>query len=424
MKMDRTKCNNIISNVVCPVETEQVVNKLQRTKFSVFIDETSDICNKKWMTFFVRYIDPETLNILVKLMNIDAKDCSATKLFNAFRNDLWTLQIPFTNIIALSCDNASVMTEKHLSFQSKLKEMCKHLQTFPCPCHSAALAAHAACTKIPSYCEEFMKRISSYINKSPKRTAIFHEFSNYFVDESRKILKLADTRWLSRYTCIKRLLQLWDAIKSYLEKMVIKDKTKSGENLLFMMYDIKMKAYFLFQKYILKFFNAFNVFFQATETRIHMLHMKSANFLMQICQNFIKQEYLKDITTNINFAQKEIHKDINDIVVGEECEEYLNNVVTEVDTVTSIRQNCLQFYETAAQEIRKRLPITNIFLKRLEVFAPSTALFDNNRETSFHHIIYVAKSLGDFDEECLKKEWLTLSTDFTANEKESIKIKF
>ena len=67
-----------------PVETERVVNKIQNTKFTIFIDETSDICNDKWMTFLVRYIEPKTLDNrtqLVKLIDIDARNCSAEKLY-------------------------------------------------------------------------------------------------------------------------------------------------------------------------------------------------------------------------------------------------------------------------------------------------------------------------------------------------------
>ncbi|EFN72178.1 hypothetical protein EAG_14359, partial [Camponotus floridanus] len=56
MNMGRTKCKNIISNVLCSVETERVVNNIQNTRFSIFIDEISDITNEKWMTFFIRYI--------------------------------------------------------------------------------------------------------------------------------------------------------------------------------------------------------------------------------------------------------------------------------------------------------------------------------------------------------------------------------
>jgi len=42
MTMGRTKCTNIIKNVLYPVERERVVDKIQNTKFSIFIDETSD----------------------------------------------------------------------------------------------------------------------------------------------------------------------------------------------------------------------------------------------------------------------------------------------------------------------------------------------------------------------------------------------
>jgi len=139
------------------------------------------------MTFLVRYVDPETLDIrsqLVKLIDIDAKDCSAEKLFNAFEYEMYKLQIPFLNIIALSCDNASVMIGKYLSFKTKLESKCKYLLSFSCPCHSAALAAHAACVKIPNSCEEFLRKIASYINSSPKRLAIFDEFCERFQDSN------------------------------------------------------------------------------------------------------------------------------------------------------------------------------------------------------------------------------------------------
>jgi len=108
----------------------------------------------------------------------------------------------------------------------------------------------------------------------------------------------------------------------------------------------------------------------------------------------------------MDFSQKEIQKNINEIFVGSQCEAYLNNLIIEdhIEAVLTIQQNCLQFYITAAQEIRKRLPITHNFLIKLQVFDPSISLFDNNRETSFQHVSFIAKYLGGFDEESLRKE--------------------
>ncbi|KAG5328555.1 SCND3 protein, partial [Acromyrmex heyeri] len=283
MKMSRTKCTNIITNVLSPVETERVVNNIQNTKFTIFIDETSDICNDKWMTFLVRYIEPKTLDNrtqLVKLIDIDARDCSTKKLYEAFRNEMWTLQILFTNIVVLSCDNASVMTGKHLSFKKKLEQVCLSLLTFSCPCHSSALVANAACNKIPDFCEEFIKKIARYINSSPKRSAVFTEFYECFQEKSLKILKLCDTRWFSRYFCVERLLEYWDTIRYFLYEIVVSEKAGPAKDLLFIMDNVETKAYFLFLQYILDLFNKFNAHFQSLQTRIHELQPKSLTLLL------------------------------------------------------------------------------------------------------------------------------------------------
>lgn len=424
MSMGRTKCTNIITNVLCPVETNRIVNRIQNIKFSIFIHETSDTTNNKWMTFLVRYVNPETLDIhsqLLKLVNVDAKDSSAEKLFHAFKSEMCRLQIPFSNIVALSYDNASIMREKHSLFKEKLEEIRPQLLTFPCPCHSAALAAHEASTKLPEFCEEFVKKIANYLNSSPKHSAIFHEFCECFQNKNRKILKLSDTHWISHYLCIKRLLESWDTIKYRLSEVIVNEKTKTGEYLLLMMDNVEMKAYFLFLKYILNFFNTFNVFFQATETRIHFLQPKSANLLFQVCRNFIKKEHLKPLSTNIiTFSAKENQKPINKVILGSECEGYLNELTVNghVNVASTVRKNCLTFYITAAEEICKRLPINDTFLSKLQVFGQYESLFNNNRETLFNDISFVIKTIGDFDKDVLKQEWMTLASDFTMGEKQ------
>jgi len=345
MTISRLKCKNIITNALYPIEKERVVNNIQNTKFSIFIDEIFDITNNKWMTFLVRYVDAETLDIrtqLVKLIDIDAKDSSAEKLFNALKCEMRKLMIPFQNIVALSCDNASVMTGKKKSFKKKLEEVCPNLLTFSCPCHSAALAARAACNNIPDFCDDFLKKIAKYVNSSPKRSAIFRDFCFSFENKYIKLKKLCETRWLSHYQCVDRLLESWDTIELFLTEQVVSEKTKCAEDLLFLMRKIDTKAYFLFLKYILNEFNAFNTFLQGLETRIHLLQPKSVNFLLQICKNFLKDEVLQSLhtenTVNIVFSLKENQKILNEITFGSDCNEYLNKLIIQghEDVVTTV----------------------------------------------------------------------------------------
>lgn len=115
-------------------------------------------------------------------------------------------------------------------------------------------------------------------------------------------------------------------------------------------------------------------------------------------------------------------KNANEIFIGSDCEEHLNNLIIKgyIEVVKIVRQNCLKFYLTAADEIRKRLPISNYFLQNLQVFLPAVSLCNDNRQTSFQNVAFIAKTLCDFDEEALKKEWLNLPADFTEQEKQNL----
>ncbi|EZA46915.1 hypothetical protein X777_00699, partial [Ooceraea biroi] len=186
------------------------------------------------------------------------------------------------------------------------------------------------------------------------RSAIYQEFRDCFQDNNRKILKLCNTRSLFHHSCVTRFLEGWDTIIYFLSEMVMSEKSKSGEYLLSIMKNVDTKAYFFF-KYIFNLFNSFNAFFQAVETRIHLLHSQSVNFLLQVCKYFLTQEHLKSPINNIVFSVKENQKALHDITLGSDCDEYLHDLMVQghIDTVTTVQENCLAFYVTAAQEIQK-----------------------------------------------------------------------
>ena len=78
-------------------------------------------------------------------------------------------------------------------------------------------------------------------------------------------------------------------------------------------------------KYILYFLNLFNTFFQAVETRVHLLQSKTVEFLTTICKHFLKPECLKNVCNNIQFLEKN-QKSLNEINLGSECEDYLDEL--------------------------------------------------------------------------------------------------
>ncbi|KAL6260890.1 hypothetical protein P5V15_008417 [Pogonomyrmex californicus] len=87
--------------------------------------------------------------------------------------------------------------------------------------------------------------------------------------------------------------------------------------------------------------------------------------------------------------------------------------------VATVRENCLRFYITAAEEISKRLPVSDIFLSKLQIFLPHIALLSTNRETSFHEFSFIVARMSGFDENGLKKEWFALNSNFSVTEKQN-----
>ncbi|XP_066590637.1 zinc finger MYM-type protein 6-like [Prorops nasuta] len=245
VKLGRANLSKIVNNVVCREETNRLKGTLQNTKFSVFVDKTSDITNDKWFSIMVRYIEPSTLEIqarLLQLINLDARDCSADKIFSAFNNELMKKQIPLAQVLAIGCDNASVMIGRNSSFRTKIIEKNSKVITVPCICHLSELAASAACRAIPSVHEEFIKNIATFIHESPKRTATFREFQNCFAPKISSILRYAETRWLPRHKCIDRVLENWDILRAFLLEQS-SENNRQATQLYEYMQNIETKAY-------------------------------------------------------------------------------------------------------------------------------------------------------------------------------------
>lgn len=94
---------------------------------------------------------------LLELLWINSSHGSAEKLYDTFVTFMNEKKIPLGNIVGLACDGAAVMVGKNNSFFSRLKSDVPYVVLLKCICHSAALVASKACTKLPAELEELLK---------------------------------------------------------------------------------------------------------------------------------------------------------------------------------------------------------------------------------------------------------------------------
>ncbi|XP_043276026.1 zinc finger protein 862-like [Venturia canescens] len=419
MEMGKTKTTGIINKVVSVHESQRIIENLQKTKFSVYVDETSDITGDKWMTLMVRYVNPETILVkteLLQLIHVNAVDCSAEALFKEFSDALAENKVPFDNIISFACDNASVMVGDKNSFKTRMVQRLPNILTLPCICHSLAIIAKDACSAIPEDVHRFVTGVPTFINGSPKRAALYRDFQITFDHHPSKILKFAPTRWLSRQIAIGRILDNWSTIHVFLTDQA-RDKSATAVDLLDIMNKPMTKAYLLFLRFALASFNKINAYFQGSDTLVQQLQPSSTRLLREILQRFLKPLMLKPEifnkeARNIDFSRGGNQFGLFEIDIGADCKNYLIALQSSPDgqnsDINKVRYNCLQFYLRAAQQIRERLPFDNIFLSDLTVLEPETALLDSDRETSFSRLKNVCRTLGVLEEVSPEEEWRSL----------------
>lgn len=218
------------------------------------------------------------------------------------------------------------------------------------------------------------------------------------------------------HKCVIRLLNNWEVLRSYFILATVVDKVKSAELILQYLNDDSVKAYMLFLKYVLNFFNNFNALFQSRNILIHKLFENSRQLIQSIATNFMKPETLQDISY-LDVDNKDNVRNIENVIVGPECESFLNSLSLECSY--QIRLNCLDFYITAVQEMLKRLPFKDIFYQELVFLDPKIALYNEGR-LKVKDLSFIAKRVNHSDITKLAFEWQVLPSCFNEQQNEEL----
>lgn len=197
---------------------------LQKQKFSVLTDESTDISTSKTSCVVVRFYNASSKRIesqFFELMSIfDSRNqknpsgATGEVLFQYLMSCFEEEQIPLENIIGFgfASDGCNVMMGANNSVASRLRENLPGIVIMKCICHSLHLCSSEACEKLPRSCEDLARNIYNYFNSSAKRQCEFAEFQKFFEVKVHKLLHPSQTRWLSLRAVVSRLLEQWDLI--------------------------------------------------------------------------------------------------------------------------------------------------------------------------------------------------------------------
>ena len=221
VKMHRTKCTNIIKNVLCPHFEEDLRCDVGSNKFSLLLDESNDISVIKMLGVTIIYFSDKTGRVVSTYLGlVHLEKCDAESIVIALKELLSLKKLNLKNLSAIGTDNASVMIGINNGVHAKLKEEVPSLILIRCTCHYLQLAvSHASAECLPRNLEFLIAESHNWFSHSSIRQ---QQYCNLYkaINDGQTPLKIpakGQTRWLSIQVAVERIVNQWTELKLHFQ---------------------------------------------------------------------------------------------------------------------------------------------------------------------------------------------------------------
>lgn len=219
MHLHRTKCSNIIKNVLSPHFKDQLKLDIGNGKFSLLLEESTDISVTKYLGIVIIYYSTTSQKINTSFFKIAPLTyCTADGIVCAIKETLNEFGLDYKNTLGIGADNASVMTGVNNGVYAKLKREIPGLILIRCVCHSIQLAvSHASEGTLPRNLEFMVSETYNWFSQSSTRQAEYKQLYQTINEghEPLKIVRACQTSWLSIYSAVD--LKQWIELKTHSE---------------------------------------------------------------------------------------------------------------------------------------------------------------------------------------------------------------
>lgn len=403
---NRTKTTALINNVIGLTNFEKIVSEMKVHKFSILVDESTDISSTKHLALVVRI--NSNWNLKDKFLTlIPLSDATSKNMFKVITEFFVQNEIPYVNnMIGFASDGANSMMGIHNSLKTLLQKDIPKLYIMKCICHSLALCANYACTKLPVEVETLIRDIYNFMHQSYKRQSEFEQFQMFFDLKPNKLLQPSQTRWLSIIAAVKRVLDQYEPLKSYfMLKHFENDKLayNACKNIHQCLNNPIYKLYLEFLDFILPVVTDLNAEFQAESPKTYILYSRMADAYKFILSCYIKNDVLKttDIST-LQYRNPINYKSNDDIYCGPKVAlAFTKNVLSSKDKV-EFQTKCLEFFVELAKQMFSRFPFNSkdvLILKDLSFLNPDNIKNVESLGSIAHHFIHLISDINVLDRE-------------------------
>ncbi len=139
LRLHRTKCSKLITEVISPAMFMELKKDIAGKKFSLIVDDSTDISREKNMCVLVRYFSESRQSISTSFVcQTNLIHATAEDLFLALQEAAKKLEISLEDCVGLGVDTTNAMVGAKNSLFSRLKAVSPDCVLIKCSCHSLA----------------------------------------------------------------------------------------------------------------------------------------------------------------------------------------------------------------------------------------------------------------------------------------------
>ncbi|XP_026331329.1 SCAN domain-containing protein 3-like [Hyposmocoma kahamanoa] len=189
---------------------------LQKTHFSIQLDESTLPGNDALLLAYVRFIMEEEIHEELLFARTLETDTKGESIFNVLSNFFTEKSIPFTNIISVATDGAPAMVGRYRGFISHLKRIIPGLTAIHCVIHRQHLVAKHLSDRLNRSLHFVIKAVNK-IRSNALNTRLFAQLCDENDEDFQRLLLHTEVRWLSKGACLTRFYSVFDSVLEFLE---------------------------------------------------------------------------------------------------------------------------------------------------------------------------------------------------------------
>lgn len=265
IKMHRTKCMLLLKKGIAPCFLAELISDIDNSKYSLILDEFTDVSSLKYLCIMIRYFSKKKEKIITNYLGIiKITEATAQKLFLILTSFLKSINLELENLIAIGTDGANNMCGSQNSLCTLLKSKIHNLVLVKCVCHSFNLCASKAVECLPETIDFLVKQTYIWFSHSPLRRERYKVIYRLINDNSEPdwLMNISETRWLSRYNAVKKILEQFLELKTHFQMCDTSEKCHITKILSDLYTDKSIIVYLKALSHTLKKVNMLNLLFQ------------------------------------------------------------------------------------------------------------------------------------------------------------------